>query len=309
MSAILSINPKPPLTRPEQSRINGAKSKGPATATGKARSSRNALKHGLTAKKHTVLDVEDKSEYDAVSNAAVDEFRPQSAYALRLVEKLAHLDWRLERLAILETAYLNHQVNQNLDDNGVATVDPLAEAAEGTGELAALVRGWIASSAGASCTLDLLRRYSATLEHQYNKTFTNIQELEDRQRARRNDRDLDDAFLPAYRKPAYPKPIPSAPESDPDAAIAQPNPFRPRKTANEDRLREDQTNPSAIDTAGARNRRIPAALEPDPPHRSPDTFRSGRIRVAAAKQPIKNQTNPSPGKIAARAELIKRAEL
>ena len=45
--------------RAEASRKNGAKSRGPKSPEGKARSSRNALRHGLRANKHVLLPDED----------------------------------------------------------------------------------------------------------------------------------------------------------------------------------------------------------------------------------------------------------
>jgi hypothetical protein len=45
--------------RAEASRRNGAKSRGPKTAEGKARSAQNALKHGFRAQKYVVLPEED----------------------------------------------------------------------------------------------------------------------------------------------------------------------------------------------------------------------------------------------------------
>ena len=196
--ADFKLPPLPKRNRADQARINGAKSQGPITEDGKFICSRGALKHGLTALKHTVLDIEDPDEFLAFQTATIDEFRPKSVFALSLVEQLAHLQWTLDRLNLIHTAYLNHKVNEAA--NGL---DPLAETAQGTNEIAALVRGWIASAVNGSA-IDLLRRYTATLQHQFNSTFNNLHKLEQQQAARLRDRDL------PYQKPELPKPVPEA---------------------------------------------------------------------------------------------------
>ena len=182
--ADFKLPPLPKRNRADQARINGAKSQGPITEDGKFICSRGALKHGLTALKHTVLDIEDPDEFLAFQTATIDEFRPKSVFALSLVEQLAHLQWTLDRLNLIHTSYLNHKVNEAADG-----LDPLAETAQGTNEIAALVRGWIASAVNGSA-IDLLRRYTATLQHQFNSTFNNLHKLEQQQAARLRDRDL-----------------------------------------------------------------------------------------------------------------------
>jgi hypothetical protein len=65
--------------RAAASRKNGARSRGPKTAEGKARSARNALKHGLRAEKYMVLLDEDWGEFAKLETALVAELAPESA--------------------------------------------------------------------------------------------------------------------------------------------------------------------------------------------------------------------------------------
>jgi hypothetical protein len=74
------------------SRRNGARSRGPKTAAGKARSSRNALKHGLCAQKILVLAEEDVAAFcihGAVRGARARGRAPDGARAAGGVRRLA----------------------------------------------------------------------------------------------------------------------------------------------------------------------------------------------------------------------------
>ncbi len=74
-------------------RSNAQKSTGPRTPEGKAKSARNATKHGLTAQ-HIVLSTEDQEVYDA--------HREQM-----LAERIISLSWRLDRAVRIQTQRRN----------------------------------------------------------------------------------------------------------------------------------------------------------------------------------------------------------
>ena len=83
-------------------RANAAKSTGPRSAEGKARSAGNALKHGLRAEL-VVLPTEDASAFEASRDAWVSDWQPASEAAATLVERAAVTAWRLRRCVRLET--------------------------------------------------------------------------------------------------------------------------------------------------------------------------------------------------------------
>ncbi len=91
----------------EAARRNGARSRGPVTAEGKARASRNALKHGLAAMEHLVLDGEDAAELEALTARLMAEVGPESEIEARLVRRMAVAFWKGERAERMEVAILD----------------------------------------------------------------------------------------------------------------------------------------------------------------------------------------------------------
>jgi hypothetical protein len=88
--------------RAEASRKNGAKSRGPKTEQGKARSSRNPLRHGLCAEKHVVVDGESAEAFAAFEAALVADLAPEGALQALLAGRIARAAWRLERAERIE---------------------------------------------------------------------------------------------------------------------------------------------------------------------------------------------------------------
>jgi hypothetical protein len=102
--------------RAEASRRNGAKSKGPKTAEGKARSARNALKHGLRAEKFVVVGDEDPQEFAAFEAAMLDSLSPQDALQSFFAGRIVRAAWRLERAEQIEAELFAREMKGVFDD-------------------------------------------------------------------------------------------------------------------------------------------------------------------------------------------------
>jgi hypothetical protein len=92
--------------RQRAARANGRKSRGPVTPEGKARSARNALRHGLRSAHAVVLASEDAAAFTALGAALELDLAPVGAMEQVLVERIAAALWRLRRAERLETLFL-----------------------------------------------------------------------------------------------------------------------------------------------------------------------------------------------------------
>jgi hypothetical protein len=88
-------------------RRNGARSRGPATPEGKARSRLNALKHGMRAERLPVLAGEDMEGADAFFARVRADIAPSGEVELGVAEAVAAAWWRAQRADRLEAALLN----------------------------------------------------------------------------------------------------------------------------------------------------------------------------------------------------------
>jgi hypothetical protein len=88
--------------RAAASRRNGARSRGPKTPEGKARSAQNALKHGMRAQKCIVLPGERASAFEAFEAALLEELAPEGALQAVLAQRVVAASWRLARAERLE---------------------------------------------------------------------------------------------------------------------------------------------------------------------------------------------------------------
>ena len=87
---------------------NAQSSTGPRTETGKASSSGNSLKHGLTAQT-VLLPGEDEAIYRTMCQRMVADFNPGAEIERILVQNLCNTQWRIDRCSRLEAAILSQE--------------------------------------------------------------------------------------------------------------------------------------------------------------------------------------------------------
>jgi len=100
----------------DTARANGAKSHGPKTAEGREKSSRNATKHGLSARNIVVLDCENDDDFWTVHNDQMEIHQPATPAEKDLVDQMVAARWRILRLQSIETDLLDTEMRRRQEN-------------------------------------------------------------------------------------------------------------------------------------------------------------------------------------------------
>jgi hypothetical protein len=161
-----------PVERSEKqraaSRANGSLSRGPVTPAGKAASSRNALRHGLTSKTLTLAN-ENPEMLTSLIEDLTEEFQPQSNAQCMLVMDMAQAKWLQYRIWLSEAGHLNKIMAEtaNTVADSFATFDESVRTAIA-----------IENSLQTSRTMDLHNRVDARCNRQFHRALNLLRKLQ-----------------------------------------------------------------------------------------------------------------------------------
>ncbi len=99
-------------------RANAAKSTGPRTPQGKARSAQNARKHCFAAATFNVVRLEDPNEVAQLRADLIAVYRPVNSRELFAIERIALAQQAILRAARLETSLFTTCLHKALDTEG-----------------------------------------------------------------------------------------------------------------------------------------------------------------------------------------------
>lgn len=114
-----------PGGRPAGAAKTAAHRGGPRTPAGKRRSSRNAIRHGLTARDMVIPGIESDRAWQAHRKAITTDLGPRGAIEVLLAERVACHAWRLRRVVRFERDQIALELDQAVE--GIRREDLLSE--------------------------------------------------------------------------------------------------------------------------------------------------------------------------------------
>ena len=153
-------------TKEEVARENGAKSHGPVTPEGKARSSQNAATHSLSTCNVVCLTHEDQQRYDEHHLSYTNVWKPVNIIEVDLVEEMAASKWQERRCQAIETALMDFQIQMQQTGELKDHIDQLSN----TQRIALAFM----DLADHSKTLQLLLRYRSEHNRRYHRAMRQL---------------------------------------------------------------------------------------------------------------------------------------
>jgi hypothetical protein len=199
----------------EASRNNGAKSQGPVTPEGKAKSAQNAGRHNLCTGHLVLLSNEDPREFHRLRDDYILRFQPIDGVELDLVFKMIAATWREKRITAMESSLLELEMLRQKPD-----VDDEYSEISAPARLTLALMGTDDTRTAAA----LLFRYGSTARRAYTAAFRALRELQ----GDRFNRPSQSAPVPyLLRRMSAAQPPAQVP---PPAAVSQPAaiPIRPQ---------------------------------------------------------------------------------
>jgi hypothetical protein len=159
----------PSKLKSDTARANGAKSRGPKTAEGREKSSRNSLRHGFTSLNTVLLACEDPDAFQQLLAEYISTYRPETAAEKDLVEEMVAARWRIRRIWTAETALIDlEMITQE------AEIKKKFDYADPGIQLGLAFR----SLADGSRSLSLASRYESRLHRVYSRAYQTLRELQ-----------------------------------------------------------------------------------------------------------------------------------
>src|ERR1700693_518287 len=140
------------------------------TEAGKQRSKLNAFRHGLTAQT-VVLPTEDVAACQRHSQALLDEYLPNGATEIQLVQSLIDTSWRMNRVAAVET---------NLFSLGITEMEDPIRANHPEAEAALAMASTFRDNVRAFSNISI---YSQRLSRQFERTLNQLRQIQTERRA------------------------------------------------------------------------------------------------------------------------------
>ena len=189
-------------------RERGPRSGGPRTETGRAKSSANALRHGVLSEKIVVLERENEQDYYELKRTYYESLNPVGFLEAELVDEIVWAKWRQMRSIRCETATFDLTNNDHIEywEEALPEADVDLRTARATKVLV-----------GVSQVLQHLNRYETRFHRVYHRSLRVLLELQEK---RRQDGQTVEPVAPPARPGNEKTKLPNEQPSLPQPAVA-----------------------------------------------------------------------------------------